>query len=153
MNLAETHRLLTLIASLDNRRFGDETVRAWQEILAGVEFCDARAAVIEHFATSLDYLMPAHIRTGAKHHRILRTAGEAVYETRAIEARQPADPQRLRELLDELKERIGPGRPEALRRPEWLAVDKARERETRAEPNPDFAGLPPDSGHPLPEED
>ena len=65
MNLAETHDLLTFAASIDNRKFDDATVVAWQSILATVNAADATAAVRDHFAASTEYLMPAHVRVGA----------------------------------------------------------------------------------------
>jgi hypothetical protein len=66
VNLQETNQLLRFAASVDNRKFDDATVVAWQAILADVDSVDAMAAAVEHFRTNRDYLVPVHIRDGAK---------------------------------------------------------------------------------------
>jgi hypothetical protein len=86
VNLTETHDLLVLIRSLDNRKVPDDLIiRAWQQILTDVDPADARQAVTDHFAASTEYLMPAHIVERAKairdqrhrtqHHPIRELAG------------------------------------------------------------------------------
>lgn len=158
MNLAETNQLLTLIASYDNRRTGDETVRAWREVLADLPFADCRAAVVEHFANSEAYLMPVHVRQGAlARDRDRRREQREEQDRLAIEA-EASDPTRrdrspeVRALLDELRRRLPPVDETKIRRVEWVENDKRREREERAEPNPAFVGPPPADGWPLPDE-
>ena len=156
MNLTQTADLLTLAAKYDNRRFDDATVVAWREILADLPYTDCRSALVSHFATSTDYLMPVHVRTGAlevdrdrrRRDREQREAAEQL----AIEA----DPTRydrsdeVRALLAELRDSLPDGDPDALRRSEWLDVDRRRAREV--EPNPAFVAIPPAGGHPIPED-
>ena len=156
MNLAETHALLTLISgAFDNRRFDDATVLAWQPIFAEFTFDDCRTAVTRHFAESSEYLMPAHVKAGAREvvrerRRAKREANEAE-ELRALEA----DPTRrdrsdaVRGLIAELRDRLPDGDPDKLLRSEWIEIDRRRQREL--EPNPYYVGPPPPDGHPLPE--
>ncbi len=77
MNLAETHDLLTFVAVYDNRRFDDATVVAWQPIFANLTFEDCRDAVVRHFGSSTEYVMPAHISQLAKSIRDERRKGTA----------------------------------------------------------------------------
>jgi len=144
VNLAETHALLTLAATLDNRRFDDAAVVAWQEILADQPFDDCRTAVIRHFASTTDYLLPAHVIRGAteldrERRRQHREARERDGQ-RALEA----DPTRrdrsaeVRALIAELRDSLPEGDPDKLRRAEWLEADRRRERLAKAEPNPHY---------------
>lgn len=142
MNLAETHALLTLIATLDRRRFDDPTVIAWQEILAEQPFDDCRTAVINHFRENTDYLMPVHVTRGAEQidHDRRRKAREAA-EHRCLIALE-SDPTRrdrsadIQALITQLRAALPPGNPDKLRRTEWLQADRRRTR--RAEPNPHY---------------
>lgn len=144
MNFAETHDLLTLAATLDRRRFDDATVVAWQEILADQPFEDCRTAVIRHFASATDYLMPAHVLRGAneidrERRRLQREARE-----RQAQLALEADPTRrdrsdeTRALIAELRDSLPEGDRDKLRRTEWLDADRRRARMVDAEPNPHF---------------
>lgn len=67
MTPAEAGVLLAGIAVFDNRKPGTEeeaqrTMTLWASALDDVSLADAGQAVTEHFATSSEYLMPAHIR-------------------------------------------------------------------------------------------
>lgn len=62
MNLPETARLLTMIASFNNRTIGESDVIAWQSVLPDVPLPDAEEAVRRHYAESTEWLMPAHVR-------------------------------------------------------------------------------------------
>ena len=144
MNLADTHDLLTLIASVDNRKFGDDTVIAWFEILADLPTGDCRAAVRRHFATSDAYLMPVHVRrlaTEIDHDRRRTTREEReAAEQRAIEA-DPARRDRSAEvqaLLAELRDKLPTPPRDVLRRPEGAEWDRANARRLRAVPNPHY---------------
>jgi hypothetical protein len=66
MNLVETNQLLRFLASVDNRRYDDATVAAWQAILDDVDHADAMQAAVNHFRDETDYLTPAHITAGAR---------------------------------------------------------------------------------------
>lgn len=158
MNIAETHDLLTLIATYDNRRFDDAAVLAWAEIVSDVPFADGRQAVVRHFSESTAWLMPAHIRRFAAEFEHERRRANRERIERAAIAAEADDPTRrdrspeVQALLDDLRERLGPGKPDVFRRPEWVENDKRREREARAESNPHYVAIPPEGGWPVPEE-
>lgn len=54
--------LLRYIASRDGRKVDDAIAAAWFDDLGDIGYEDARAAVGEHYRTSEDKIMPAHIR-------------------------------------------------------------------------------------------
>lgn len=62
MTKAETARVLTLIAAFDRRTIGEADVEAWYLVLSDLPADDCAAAVREHYTTSTDWLMPAHVR-------------------------------------------------------------------------------------------
>lgn len=66
MTKAELAKLLTYVSTFDSRTVGVETVEAWWTILADVDVQEALTVVQNHFATSTDYLMPAHISMGVR---------------------------------------------------------------------------------------
>lgn len=66
MNKTEVAKLLTLVSTFDSRTVGIDTVEAWHSILVDVDLQDAVTVVRNHFATSTDYLMPAHIVTASR---------------------------------------------------------------------------------------
>lgn len=73
MNLRETAQLLRRIAHLDNRRPpDDEALETWHDLMAPLDYDDARRAVAEHYATSGEYLRPIHIVNGVKRIRARR---------------------------------------------------------------------------------
>lgn len=69
MNKVEVAKLLTRASAVDNRIVTEEGVTAWLELLGNVPYEFAVAAVNEHFKMSTEYLMPAHIITGARRAR------------------------------------------------------------------------------------
>lgn len=81
-------QLLALISSTDGRKLGRHTPAAWMEILGDYEYADCRAAVIEHFRTSTDWLTPAHIVRAVKAQRgkRLKAIGGPVQPNRADHA-------------------------------------------------------------------
>jgi hypothetical protein len=77
MTPAEAGVLLAGISHFDNRKPGtpeeaDRTATLWAQALHDVSLPDAGQAVTQHFATSTDYLMPAHIRAAVKRIRAKR---------------------------------------------------------------------------------
>lgn len=66
MNKVEVAKLLTRASAVDNRHVTPETVEAWFEVLEGVRYDASVEAVNEHFKTSTEYLLPAHIISGAR---------------------------------------------------------------------------------------
>lgn len=109
MNRAETLKLLVLVASLDNRQIGDETVLAWHRILGHLDPTDAADAVIEHFQTSDTYLMPVHVnrlaeqyaKTRQHRERIRAEVIEAAPAT-TVEERSPETTAALAALREQL---------------------------------------------------
>ena len=140
MNLAETSDLLAFIARCDNRRADDSTVVAWHSIVGDLLLDDCLAAARRHFAESEVYLMPVHIRRGAleldRERRKARREAHEEAERLALESRPRTD--RSAEIRDLIREILGPGDPDALRRAEWLEADKRRDRLNAANANPDY---------------
>ena len=60
----EVAKLLTMISAIDNRTVGTETVEAWFLIVADLDFDECVKVAFEHFGTTTDYLVPAHIKQG-----------------------------------------------------------------------------------------
>ena len=88
MNAKETARLLALCASYDRRKVGEADILAWHRIIGDLPFGDCEQAVLEHYAETSDWIMPAHIRTRVKETR----------RQRIFDAGIPAPPP---ELLDD----------------------------------------------------
>lgn len=159
MTPAEVSQVLAAAAMRDNRTVGPADVLAWLQDIGDLDPADALAAVSVHYREHTERLMPAHVRrivaeTNRRRGEVerseqLRRELEAL-DAVAAEPARDRSPQ-VRAMLEELARRLGPGRPEALRRPEWLENDRARERAAQAQPNPAYAGPPPQGGWPLPE--
>ena len=149
MNLVETHDLLTLAAAFDNRKFGDETVAAWREVLRRESFEDARDAVIHHFKTSTEYLMPAHIVQQCREVRNERHDRAMIESAPGV----PLEERTANGEIEQLRELLPRSRQDIFRRAEWAWRDRARERQLSAVPNEDFAAPPPPGGHPVPDEE
>lgn len=66
MDVTQAALLLTVAASFDNRKPDADAARAWSIALDGIDFDDARAAIIRHFRESTEWLMPAHVITNVK---------------------------------------------------------------------------------------
>jgi hypothetical protein len=64
--------LLALAAAFDDREVGDAQVLAWLTVIGDLEFADARAAVVGHYAENTRRIMPADVRQRVK--RALRPA-------------------------------------------------------------------------------
>lgn len=78
MMTAELTLLLTRIQVLDNRQVDQLTIEAWADVLPDwLTLEDATTAVNQHFATSTEYLKPAHIVTAAQRARSDRRSLEA----------------------------------------------------------------------------
>lgn len=104
MSPADAAKVLTLIATYDNRNFDHATATVWSDALTGLEVGDCLDAVRLHFRRSKEWLMPADIRAIARTLILERRAAE----TPAIKA-EPSDPQadqqragRVRELIADL---------------------------------------------------
>lgn len=160
MTPGDAARVLTKAAAFDQRTIGEADVLAWHEALADVDPADALGAVTRHYANSEQRLMPVHVRRisaeiARDRHRVEREERERL----ALEAENARrGPVRDRsadvaDMLAELRDRLGASDPTVLRRAEWVRVERARQREAEAVPNPHYQGAPPDGGWPLPTEE
>lgn len=107
MEIAEVGKLLTLMAAYDQRKVGEADVMAWSEIVGKFDFEDAKAAVLAHYATTADRIMPAHIAVFVKNREADRAArsrpGMTMSET--VESDIPdADPDDVQGYLRALRE-------------------------------------------------
>jgi hypothetical protein len=68
MNYQEVSAVLAKIKLGDNRQIDDKglVLRDWFDSIGDLNYSDAIAAVVLHRRESTEYLMPAHIRVGAK---------------------------------------------------------------------------------------
>jgi hypothetical protein len=111
MDLTEAHDLNTIAASFDNREPSVASDHAWASALnhLGVEFADARQAVIQHYAVSTNWIMPAdvgRIATTIKTERLRAERRELRERERLeLEARQGPRPP-TRDRTDDLRNLI-----------------------------------------------
>lgn len=81
MNAADVNDLIRLCQGFDNRRDPDDLIiAAWLSVLGDIDPADARQAVVDHYATTRDWIMPADIRSGAL--RVARRRAAAITATR-----------------------------------------------------------------------
>lgn len=66
MRIAETAKVLTLIAVVDRRAVDEVTIAAWHDLIGHLPFDDACEAVRRHRRTSTEYLLPAHVVAGVR---------------------------------------------------------------------------------------
>lgn len=145
LSQAETAVILTKIAACDQRTLGRTDVIAWTEILnladPPIACEDALAAVAQWHADALDgRIRPAHVIQGAQA-IARRRAGAAkaaeLAERAELEAAETVDrTPEVVELVDQLARRMGTGDPTVLRRREWVAAERRRQRERDNPPVP-----------------
>lgn len=83
MTPEETGNLLSVCAAYDRRTVGEIDVIAWYRVVGDLPYTDCEAAVVAHYTTSREWIMPADIRTRVKRGQ-----------------RDLADRSRIRELLN-----------------------------------------------------
>lgn len=66
MNLAEAGQLLAVCSAFDRRHADEIEVAAWAKVLGDMDYADCEAAVIAHYQTTREWIMPADIRALAK---------------------------------------------------------------------------------------
>lgn len=98
MSPEQVASLLAYISALDNREVTPEQVWAWSPLMAGVDAETALEAVQHHFATSEDYLMPAHVVAFCRERR-QRQADAPPSAPRALPSPFEADPDRVHRLV------------------------------------------------------
>lgn len=75
MSPADIARLLALITAYDHRTIGEADVAAWHHAIADFDPADCIQAIHDHYRDSVDWLMPAHVRTRVKAIRAQRLQG------------------------------------------------------------------------------
>lgn len=104
MSPAEAQVLLSMASAFDNRKPDSDAAKAWSVALDDLRFEDCRLALIDHYRTSTEWLMPAMVRTAVRRMRAKRIA----------DAPQPTPPPGLTPLetnawLKDARRRIGDG--------------------------------------------
>lgn len=74
MTPTEAQVLLTMASTFDNRKPSEDAAKAWAAALDDQRFEDCRLAVIEHYRTSAEWLMPATVRIAVRRIRSKRIA-------------------------------------------------------------------------------
>lgn len=72
MKPTEAAALLTIAAAFDNRKADADAAKAWALLLDGLRFEDCRDAVVAHYRTSSEWLMPEKVIAGVKRIRSQR---------------------------------------------------------------------------------
>lgn len=62
MNRAETAQFLAVVQTYDQRTVGETDVIAWHGAVGDLTFTECRDGAIQHYRTTTDRLMPAHVR-------------------------------------------------------------------------------------------
>lgn len=104
MDLRETANLLRYVNLHDKRLVDELVIRDWQDLLGDLEYSDCYQAVREHRMNSTEYLLPVHIRRGAKRFAEARRRAQADQHP-AIES-GPAAFQRSPEQQAEVQQNI-----------------------------------------------
>lgn len=110
MTPAEAAALLTVAASLDNRKPDEDAAKAWALVLDGLSFIECRDAIIAHYRASRDWIMPADIVNGVRRERVKRW--DAYYTSFGFPvppARLADDPQAGNRWIEEQRARIMSG--------------------------------------------
>ena len=66
MKATEAAALLTICAAYDNRKPDADQAKAWALVLDGYRFEDCRDAIVAHYRTSREWIMPADVIAGVK---------------------------------------------------------------------------------------
>lgn len=76
MTPADTARVLAAAASFDQRTVGTADVAAWHAALHELDYQDARDAVVRHYRTTAERIMPVHVLHFAEEIRDERAQSE-----------------------------------------------------------------------------
>lgn len=107
MNKQQIRALYAAAVAYDNRRGSEANITAWAEQAERNRwtFPDALEAIHQHYATSTDFLMPAHITAIIADKR---NAPPTVDATRAqLPPAPPAEPTRIRGIISDLARTLG----------------------------------------------
>jgi hypothetical protein len=115
MTLAEAGKLLAFCAVFDNRKPDTSGMAAygWAEALQDLDYTECRQAVVQHFAHSTRYILPADVRNiidekrQAARDARLRSEAAAKVHWRELEPppEQRVSPEKVRAFIDEFAQR------------------------------------------------
>lgn len=108
MTPTEAAALLTICAGFDNRKPDADVAKAWSIALDGYRFEDCRAAVVTHYVSSRDWIMPADIIAAVKRIRSKRIAEG---EGQLVPPEGCREGAALHTWLRSAKRRLGDGEP------------------------------------------
>lgn len=100
----EIRALLAITMAYDNRRASDAAVLAWGEVAdrARWTFDEAKEAIHTHYASSTEFLMPAHITAEIRRARDTRSLPPK-FDRAAIEPASPASEETRRKAMEQIR--------------------------------------------------
>lgn len=104
MTPAEAQVLLGMASAYDNRKPDPDAAKAWAAALDDLRFDDCRLALIEHYKTSKEWLMPAMVRQAVK-----RLRDKRIDEHPVLTPPPDLDPIQTQQWIKDTKRRIGDG--------------------------------------------
>ena len=107
MTPTEAAALLAIAAAFDNRKPDADAAQAWALALDGLRFEDCRDAVMTHYRTSADWLMPSVVIAAVKRMRRERIAAFGALPNPPAEL--DGDPTRTHAWTVDAIRRIGDG--------------------------------------------
>lgn len=110
MTPAEAQVLLSMASAFDNRKPDADAAKAWAAALDGLRFEDCRLAVIEHYKTGNEWLMPSMVRVIVKRIRSKRIAAYGTLTSPPPNI-DPDDPEAIIQWQAEETRRLGDGLP------------------------------------------
>jgi hypothetical protein len=117
MKPTEAAALLTIAAAFDNRKPDADQAKAWALALHDANFDDCRTAIVEHYRTTREWLMPSDVRSGVRRIRDRRFAEYGPIVPPAD--LDPDDSAALKRWLREATKAIGDGTMTAAPEIEW----------------------------------
>lgn len=64
MSPKQTEKLLNLMAAFDHRTVTEFDADAWHHVVGDLDYRQACDAVLDHYRTSSERMMPVHVRRG-----------------------------------------------------------------------------------------
>jgi len=61
LDIEQTSKILAMIALIENRKFTDEQIAAWQVLLRDTSFTFASESVVHYYQSHTETIKPAHI--------------------------------------------------------------------------------------------
>lgn len=145
-SLADAYEVLAVAQSFDRRTVGDFDAASWVRAIGELNLDDAKQAVIDHYATSTDWLMPGHVRAGVNRIR----ANRLDRSIDAVPDADPDDPIAYQQALREGRSRTADGIPAQPERVQQAITGTfpsppplGWRPELPPRPAPHLAGLPP----------